>query len=340
MKARDVMTPEIVTVGPDTPVRKIAELLLGKGISAAPVVDASGIPIGMVSEGDLIGRDEAARQARRDWWLTLLAEGTTLNDDFLASLRAPERTAREIMSAPVVTADEETDVGEIARLLAAYRIKRVPVVRDGRIVGIVSRADLLRALAAEQPETRAPEAAARGHGIFDWAKQVEERFLHDRGSAAGHPAIQPAAAEASGDRVSADDFRGLVEDFERREAEHQDGDRRAAAQQRRQKAKELIDRHLSDENWRALVHQARQAAEHGQKELMLLRLPSQALSDGGRAVNAPEPDWPKTLRGEAAELYLRWERDLKPHGFGLLARVLDFPGGMPGDIGLFLVWGE
>jgi hypothetical protein len=62
-------------------------------------------------------------------------------------------------------------------------------------------------------------------------------------------------------------------------------------------------------------------------------------SDGGRAVNAPRADWPKTLRGEAAEIYLRREHDLKPHGFGIAARVLDFPGGMPGDIGLFLVLG-
>jgi hypothetical protein len=78
---------------------------------------------------------------------------------------------------------------------------------------------------------------------------------------------------------------------------------------------------------------------HGEKEAMLLRLPSHLCSDGGRAVNAPRADWPKTLRGEAAEIYLRWERDLKPHGFGISARVLEFPGGMPGDIGLFLVWG-
>jgi hypothetical protein len=103
---------------------------------------------------------------------------------------------------------------------------------------------------------------------------------------------------------------------------------------------ELIDRHISDESWRALVHQARQAAEHGEKEFMVLRFPSQLCSDGGRAVNAAEPDWPVTLRGEAAEIYLRRERDLKLNGFRLAARVLDFPGGMPGDIGLFLVWGE
>ena len=70
-------------------------------------------------------------------------------------------------------------------------------------------------------------------------------------------------------------------------------------------------------------------------EWMLLRLPSQLCDDGGQAVNAPRADWPKTLHGEAAEIYLRWERDLKPYGFGISANVLDFPGGMPGDIGLF-----
>jgi hypothetical protein len=63
------------------------------------------------------------------------------------------------------------------------------------------------------------------------------------------------------------------------------------------------------------LHNARQAAEHGQKELMLLHFPSQLCSDGGRAINAVEPNWPRSLRGEAAEIYLRWERDLKPHGF-------------------------
>ena len=88
-----------------------------------------------------------------------------------------------------------------------------------------------------------------------------------------------------------------------------------------------------------MLHKAREAAQHGQKEFMLLRFPHDLCSDGGRAVNVPEPDWPKTLRGEAAEVYLRWERELKDRGFRLAARVLDFPGGFPGDIGLFLVWG-
>lgn len=73
---------------------------------------------------------------------------------------------------------------------------------------------------------------------------------------------------------------------------------------------------------------------------MLLSFPSALCADGGRAINSEQPEWPQTLRGEAAELYLRWERDLKPLGFPLIARVLDFPGGMPGNIGLFLNWSE
>ena len=154
MKASEIMTRDVVTVHPDTPTQQIARLLLDNGISAVPVVDDTGAPIGIVSEGDLIGRDQTDRESRRDWWLALLAEGETLNPDFLASVRT-DRVARDVMSGPIVTINDDTDVGEIARLLQSYRIKRVPVVRDGRIVGIVSRADLLRAL-AEQPTPAAP----------------------------------------------------------------------------------------------------------------------------------------------------------------------------------------
>src|SRR5487761_1646225 len=101
---------------------------------------------------------------------------------------------------------------------------------------------------------------------------------------------------------------------------------------------EIINNHVADEYWRALLHRARDAAEHGGHEMILMRFPSDACSDGGRAINGTEPGWPATLRGEATELYLRWEHELKPRGFGLSARVLDFPSGMPGDIGLFLSW--
>jgi CBS domain-containing protein len=144
MNACDVMTRDVVSVASDTPMRKIAALLLEKGISAVPVVDDSGAPIGIVNEGDLIGRKEAECEAREDWWLTILAEGEDLSPDFLASVNYP--IARDLMSAPVITVHGETNLREIAEILATRRIKRVPVVRDGRIVGIISRADLVHAL--------------------------------------------------------------------------------------------------------------------------------------------------------------------------------------------------
>jgi CBS domain-containing protein len=331
-----VMTSVVVSVGPDTPIHEVAKILRDHGISAVPVVDKAGAPIGMVSEGDLIGRDEADREARRDWWLTLLAEGEMLSPDFLASLRAPGRRARDVMAAPIVAVGEETQVTEIARLLTAYRIKRVPVLRDGRIVGIVSRADLVRAFAAENNE---PTGNSRGGGLLaDAIGGIERRFLHHQHDEQSQPAAPTLQQDEAG--VTASDFRRLVEDHERQEVQHRQEERRAAAQQHQRRVAELINHHISPESWRGLVHEAQQAAQRGEKEFTLLRCPSQLCSDGGRAVNAAERDWPMTLRGEAAEIYLRWERDLKPRGFRLTARVLDFPGGTPGDIGLVLGWGN
>lgn len=151
MNARDIMTKPIVSVHPDTPTRQIARLLLDKGISAVPVVDNDGAPIGMVSEGDLIRRDRE-REARRQWWLEVLAEGEPIAPEFLAWLHAQSHSARAIMSTPIITVSEDTQLEEIARLLVTHRIKRVPVVRDGRVTGIVSREDLLRALILSNPE--------------------------------------------------------------------------------------------------------------------------------------------------------------------------------------------
>jgi CBS domain-containing protein len=335
MKARDVMTAAVVSVGPETPTREIATLLRDHGISAVPVVDAVGAPIGMVSEGDLIGRDEAEREARRDWWLTLLAEGGTLSADFVASLRTPDRQARDVMAAPVITIEEDTEILDIARSLTAYRIKRVPVLRDGRIVGIVSRADLVQALAAEEPRP-----AARDGGVLAEAFAGLDRHFFHRQPTADQPEPPAAPRAADGAGLTASDFRGLMADHEHKKLEHSQELRRTAAEQRRKRVTELIDLHISDENWRSLLHQARQSAQQGEKEFMLLRFPSQLCSDDGRAINVSEAGWSETLRGEAGELYLRWERDLKPLGFPLGARLLDFPGGMPGDIGLFLFWGQ
>ena len=147
VKAREIMTANVVSVRPDTPTREVARLMLDNRISAVPVADDNGAPLGMVSEGDLIDRGELDREVRRDWWLAMLAEGESLSQDFLSSLHAPKWTAGDVMTAPVVAVDEDAKIREIARLLDTHRIKRVPVLRGGRLVGIVSRADLVRAMA-------------------------------------------------------------------------------------------------------------------------------------------------------------------------------------------------
>jgi hypothetical protein len=139
--------------------------------------------------------------------------------------------------------------------------------------------------------------------------------------------------------VTADAFVANVEEFSHEKTLRHDEDRHAAAKRREAVVKDLIEHHIDDGDWQKILRQAQAASVAGHKKLLILRFPCELCCDGGRAVNAPAPEWPATLRGEAAEIYRRWESDLKPKGFHLVAQVLDFPGGMPGDIGLTLVWG-
>jgi CBS domain-containing protein len=339
MNARDVMTTDVVSVAAEMPTRDVAKILNLHRISAVPVVDGGGAPIGMISEGDLIGRNETDREARRDWWLTLLAEGEDLHPDFLATLREPAGLARDVMVSPVITVDEDTGIAELAKLLTEYRIKRVPVVKDARVVGIVSRADLVRALATQEKTENMP---ANSGGLLAGAlAEIDNQFgrLLLRHHAPDR-AEQAQPDEPDDTRLTVADFRSLVTDHEQQKVGQQREHQAELIEQRSQNIAVLINQHIADASWRALVHQAREAAEQGEKEFMLWRFPSGLCSDGGRSINSARPGWPETLRGEAGEIYLRWERDLKPHGFRLAAKMLDFPGGMPGDIGLCLAWGE
>ena len=186
------------------------------------------------------------------------------------------------------------------------------------------------------PVTAAPLPVSPSGGILSEAVvRLEENFAQP------HPSPAPAAAaERPGETpVTAEAFSALVEEFGHQLAHRHDEAQRVAADQRKARVLDLTNHHITDENWPDIMRRARSAAEAGQKELLLLRFPGELCSDGGRAINSLEPDWPQTLRGEAAEIYLHWERDLKSNGFHLVAQVLDFPGGIPGDIGLTLVWG-
>lgn len=145
MLAKDVMTTEVVTVTFDTSVSEIAQLLLSFRISAVPVIDENNNIVGIVSEGDLMHRPESdtVKQAG-SWWLELLNAPFELASEYY---KTHGQQASDVMTKNVIVIDEETPVGEIAQVLEEKHIKRVPVVRDGRLVGIVSRANLLRGLA-------------------------------------------------------------------------------------------------------------------------------------------------------------------------------------------------
>ena len=143
MRARDIMTKSVVTVTPETRIADIARVLLDRRISALPVVEADGSVVGIVSEGDLIHRAETKTERHRSWWLELVSSAEVLADDYVKSHGL---TARDVMSAPVVFADPDTPLAALATLLDRHRIKRVPILEAGVLVGIVSRADLLRGL--------------------------------------------------------------------------------------------------------------------------------------------------------------------------------------------------
>ncbi|MBB5373556.1 CBS domain-containing protein [Acidocella aromatica] len=146
--AADIMNRNVVVVHPFDNVSKVAGVLAEHGISAAPVVDAEGKLLGMVSEQDLMRQLGAKQESRRAWWLEMLAEGEDLAPDFVEYLKQEKRTAGDLMTHDVVSVTEDVAVADIVDLLAQHHIKRVPVLREGKVVGIVSRADIIRTVAA------------------------------------------------------------------------------------------------------------------------------------------------------------------------------------------------
>ena len=155
--AEDLMTRDVVVVHPHTPVMKAVKLMAEHSISGIPVVDATGAPVAMVTEGDLL-RWHGDFTEKQAWWLEHLAEGTDLAPTFVNTLLSHNRQVAAIMSKHVTTVRPDTPVRDIARLFYELKIKRAPVVKDGKLIGLVSRSDLVRALAKELPKDPAAKA--------------------------------------------------------------------------------------------------------------------------------------------------------------------------------------
>jgi CBS domain-containing protein len=149
--ATDIMSTNVVTVAPDQTVRKVARMMMERGISAVPVCEPDGTLVGILSEGDLMRLLGEKIAQKREMWLNMLAEGEKLSEEFREYLRAEHHHVSELMSRKVVTATEYTSVAELADMLFEHKFKHVPVVRDGKVVGVVSRSDLIR-MVANRPE--------------------------------------------------------------------------------------------------------------------------------------------------------------------------------------------
>jgi CBS domain-containing protein len=158
MKARDVMVSPVITVKRSASVKDVAQILLERHISAVPVVDDNGKLVGIVSEGDLLHRAETGTQRRHSWWLSGFIGQETLAAEYIA---AHSRSVEDVMTRRVISAGPNTPVHEIATLLEKNSIKRVPIVENDQLVGIVSRANLIQALASTRKGLEIPPSDAQ-----------------------------------------------------------------------------------------------------------------------------------------------------------------------------------
>jgi len=186
MRAVDVMTTDVITVAPEMTVQDLAKLLAERGISGVPVVDKAGRLVGVVSEGDLLHRAEIGtarrhRERRRSWWLDHFA-----SDAARDYIKSHGRTVDDIMTRNAVTVTEETDLADVAALLEARRIKRVPVMRGNQVTGIISRANIVRAVGATKGaparDAESDDRTIRGQllnelGREEWAKLWAEDVI-------------------------------------------------------------------------------------------------------------------------------------------------------------------
>jgi CBS domain-containing protein len=213
MRAKDVMTAPAVVVAPETTVEEIARLLLKRGISAVPVIAADGRLAGIVSEGDLMRRVESGTERTRSWWLSVFGDVDAQAREYAKS---HGRRAADVMTRKVVSVDEDATLAQIAELLERQRIKRVPVLREGKVVGIVSRANLLHGLASQAAV--APPAPRADHTLRERIEEEMRRAGVDTvfvnvvvGDAAVHLwGIVPTMAQLEAAGIAAERVAGAI----------------------------------------------------------------------------------------------------------------------------------
>lgn len=156
MRAKDVMTQPVISVEPDDTIERAIRLMLQKRISGLPVINAAGHLVGIVTEGDFLRRSETGTQHRRPRWLEFLVGPGRLASEYV---RTHGRKVNDVMTEEPITVEEDVPLEDIVKLMEKHHIKRMPVVRGDKVVGILSRANLLHALATLSLETRAPTSS-------------------------------------------------------------------------------------------------------------------------------------------------------------------------------------
>ena len=151
MKVKDVMTSPVVSVEPDSPISQAIRIMLQRRISGLPVIDKQGGLVGIVTEGDFLRRAETGTQRRRPRWLEFLIGPGRLADEYT---RSHGRKVNEIMTPDPTAVNEDTPLEEIVKLMEKRQIKRIPVVRGEQVVGIVTRANLVHAVASASREAK------------------------------------------------------------------------------------------------------------------------------------------------------------------------------------------
>jgi CBS domain-containing protein len=163
MLASDVMTGAAITIAPDATVADAARIMAEKGLSGLPVVGLSGQLVGIVTEGDLLRRKELGSETRRTWWARLFRDDKSLAGEFA---KAHGRFVRQVMTRNVICVRHDTPIGRVAELLSTLDVKRLPVLKNGALVGVVSRRDVMRSLAKlaaleAQPQKASDDEIAR-----------------------------------------------------------------------------------------------------------------------------------------------------------------------------------
>ncbi|MCW2317710.1 CBS domain-containing protein [Rhodoblastus acidophilus] len=325
-RVRDAMKSPAVSVRPEDSARHAAEIMIRLRVSGLPVVDAENRPVGVVSETDFRYGDEAERARQRDAWVRYISEGQEMSGAYLEALEREAGQVKRIMASPAICIDEDASLIEAAELLARHRIRRLVAVRDGKVAGVITRASLLRFFAPDRPKARP----------LPTPDEFEEAI-----EAAGlPPAPPPADAPHIEGVASAAELKKLVGDFERHKVEMKADVARQAKAKRDEAVKHMLRAKFTNAEMTSLLSQAVEAARNGDASCVALTFPAALCTDGGRTINLPSPDWPASLRGKAADFFLRWEKELKPLGYALSARIATFPDGFPGDAELSLVWGR